>query len=437
MTSLPHAHRLSRRDFAKLAGAAGLALAGCATNPVTGRSQFMLVSEQDEIALDQKQSPHQFSEDFGPVGTAGVNQYVDRVGKDLAGRSHRPGMPYSFRVVDASYVNAYAFPGGSIACTRGILLSLDNEAQLAALLGHEIGHVNARHTAARMSQGLLLQLAMVGTTVAAARKDERYAPLAGTVGALGSGLLLAKYSRDDERQADALGMDYMVQAGYDPAGMVGLMRLLNGLHDREPGTLDLMFASHPMSQERLATAQQAVAARAGTLGGTVLNRERFMDETAPLRPLKPVVEAIQKGDKALGDGKPEAAGTLYGSALAAAPEDYEALVKMSRCLLVQKRGKEARDFAERAKAVKPGEAQALASLGLASLQQKDFAAAHEAFSGYGTRLPGNPGMTFLDGYALDNLGRRQEAAVLYRRYLDSGAADRAAQFAQSRLSGLE
>ena len=429
-------HALTRRDFLAIAsaGAVGAALAGCAPNPVTGKSQLMLVSEQDEIAMDRKQSPHQFSEDYGPVSEGRVNAYVDRVGKAIGGKSHRPAMPYSFRVVEASHVNAYAFPGGSIASTRGILLSLDNEAQLAALLGHEIGHVNARHTAARMSQGMLMQLAVVGTTIAVAAKDERYAPVAGTVGSLGSGLLLAKYSRDDERQADALGTEYMVRAGYNPEGMVGLMRMLNGLHDKAPNQLEMMFASHPMSAERLANTQRTIAERYKDRGGLPLFRERFMDETEPLRRLRPAVEAIQKGDKAFGEGKPEAAAPHYTAALKAVPEDYEALVKMSRCLLVQKQVKEARVYAERAKAAKPGEAQALAALGLASLQQKDFASAHSEFSGYMKLLPGNPGMFFLDGYSLDNLGRRQEAAALYRKYLETGATDKAAQHAQARLA---
>jgi beta-barrel assembly-enhancing protease len=425
---------LSRRDFVKIAGAASLALAGCATNPVTGQSQLMLVGEQDEIDMDRQQSPHQFSEDFGPVSAGSVNQYVDRVGKAIADHSHRPKMPYSFRVVDASYVNAYAFPGGSIACTRGILLSLDNEAQLAALVGHEIGHVNARHTSARMSKGLLMQMAVAGATIAAGQKDERYAPIAGTVGALGSGLMLAKYSRDDERQADALGLEYMTRSGYSPEGMVGLMKILIGLHDQEPSKLEQMFASHPMSQERLANTQQSIAERYIAFNNFPVYRERFMDETAPLRRFKPVVEAIQKGDKALGGGKPEAATPFYSSALKMVPEDYEALVKMSRCLLMQKQVKEARAYAERAKAAKPGEAQAQAALGLAALQQKDFAAAHNEFSGYTKVLPGNPGMYFLDGFCLDNLGRRPEAAVLYRKYLDTGAADKAADYAQNRLN---
>jgi len=177
-TDAEHPSSLSRRDFLAAASAAagGLVLAGCAQNPVTGKSQLMLVGEGEEHAIDKQQSPHQFSEDFGAIQDPRVNRYVEGVGRALGAKSHRPNMPYSFRAVEASHINAYAFPGGSIACTRGILLNLDNEAQLAALLGHEVGHVSARHSAARMSQSLMIQAAVAGAAVAVATKNERYAP---------------------------------------------------------------------------------------------------------------------------------------------------------------------------------------------------------------------------------------------------------------------
>ncbi len=159
---IPPARKMSRREFLQLSSmaAAGL-VASCATNPVTGRSQLMLVSEDKEIQIDKQNSPYQFSADHGTVQDKRLNDYIDRTGKNIAAQTHRKHMPYNFHVVNATYVNAYAFPGGTIACTRGILLSLDNEAELSALLGHELGHVNARHTAQQMSKGMLTQ-AVVG-----------------------------------------------------------------------------------------------------------------------------------------------------------------------------------------------------------------------------------------------------------------------------------
>ena len=106
---------------------------GCATDPVTGKKQLMLVSEDTEVQIDRQYSPLQISSDYGAAQDSQLNSYVSEVGKEMAAKSHRPQMPYSFRVVNATYVNAYAFPGGTIAATRGIMLSLENEAELAAL----------------------------------------------------------------------------------------------------------------------------------------------------------------------------------------------------------------------------------------------------------------------------------------------------------------
>ena len=166
--ALGYRYGLTRRQFMWLTGiAAAGAAAGCATNPVTGSTQFMTVSEEEEIQIDRQYSPMQFSDDYGPVQDTALNAYVNGIGRALAARTHRPNMPYSFRVVNATYINAYAFPGGSIACTRGILLKLDDEAELAALLGHEIGHVNARHTTSAMSKGMLSQAVIGGFSILA------------------------------------------------------------------------------------------------------------------------------------------------------------------------------------------------------------------------------------------------------------------------------
>ena len=239
--------KMTRRDFLWLASTstAGM-LIGCAVNPVTGKKQLMLMSEAKEIELDKKSSPHQFSSDYGALNDQDLNNYINTVGKSLTTGSHRSNMPYSFRGVDATYVNAYAFPGGSIAATRGILIALDNEAELAGLLGHEIGHVNARHTAERMSKSMLIGVAAAGISAYARSKNDKIAPLLEGLGNIGAGALLAHYSRDDERQADALGMEYMTKAGQNPKGMVGLMDLLMSLSRHKPSAIEIMFSTHPM-----------------------------------------------------------------------------------------------------------------------------------------------------------------------------------------------
>ncbi|MGD9187681.1 MAG: M48 family metalloprotease, partial [Desulfobacteraceae bacterium] len=246
---------LSRREFLYLSSmAAAGVVVGCAANPVTGKQQLMLVSEQQEIDMDKQHSPHQLSADYGAAQDRSLNQYVDGIGKRMGKNSHRPKMPYSFRVVNANYINAYAFPGGTIAATRGIMLELDNEAELAALMGHELGHVNARHTAEIMSKQMLTTVVVGGVAVYAGTKSTELGGLAAQLGMLGSGVLLASYSRDNERQADDLGMNYLVKGNYSPDGMVGLMDMLKGLSKGKHSSVELLFATHPMSTERYDTA---------------------------------------------------------------------------------------------------------------------------------------------------------------------------------------
>jgi predicted Zn-dependent protease len=426
--------RLTRRQFVRLSAmaAAGVA-AGCATNPVTGKSQLMLVSEQDEIQIDRQYSPMQFSDDYGPVQDGALNAYVGRVGQALASRSHRPSMPYSFRVVNATYINAYAFPGGSIACTRGILLGLDNEAELAALLGHEIGHVNARHTAEQLSKGQLSQALVGGLSVIADVAAPGMGQVASALGGFGAGAFLASYSRENEREADALGTEYMVRGGYGPDGMVGLMEMLNSLNKSKPSSIELMFATHPMSEERYRTAVDTVRTRYASAKGLPLHRERYMDNTARLRTMKGAIDQMQKGDKALGAKKYDQAEDHYEAALKQAPDDYTGLVSMAKVQLVQKKYTEGLRYSRQAKSVYPQEAQAHHLSGFAELNLKQYDAAYQDFQTSRRLLPGNPQTLFFMGFAQEGMGRRNEAAREYRSYLQQVNQGQYAQHAYRRL----
>jgi len=427
---------MTRRHFLWLmALTSGGVVTGCATNPVTGERQLMMISEDEEIAIDRENSPHQFSADYGALQDKALNEYIDKTGKGIAARTHRPAMPYSFRGVNATYVNAYAFPGGSIACTRGILLALDNEAELAGLLGHELGHVNARHTGERMSKGLLLQAAAVGLGVAvgAGTDSEALSGLAMGLGSIGAGALLAKYSRDDERQADSLGMEYMVRSNYNPEGMVGLMDMLRSLSKHKPNAIELMFADHPMSEERYQTVVEIAATKYQSAKSFPVYRDRYMDHTAKLRAMKGAIEEMQNGEKAMAKNDFPTAEGHFRKALKEAPEDYAGLCMMAKCLLAQKKYEEARRYAELAKKVYPEEAQALHLGGMTEVMKGDFGPAYEDFSRYEKLLPGNPNTIFLEAYSLEGMGRIKDAATEYRRYLTIVSQGDQAQYAYGRL----
>jgi predicted Zn-dependent protease len=280
-------HEMTRRDFLRLTALAGASaaipslLTACATDPVTGKTTLVGMTEQQEIAADRQGAPHQFSADYGTVRDDALARYVNGVGKSISSRSHRPNMPYSAHVVNATYINAYTFPGGTMAVTRGILLELQNEDELAALLGHETGHVNARHTAERAGRGMLAQLAVTVVSIAAQSSEYKNAePLIAIASQIGASALLSKYSRDNEREADALGLEYISRAGYNPQGMVGVMDVLRS-HSRErPSLIETMLASHPMSEERYATAKRETETKYASIHGIPLSRERYMDNTA-------------------------------------------------------------------------------------------------------------------------------------------------------------
>jgi predicted Zn-dependent protease len=425
---------LTRREFMWLSSmvAAGT-LFGCATDPVTGKKQLMLVSEDTEVQIDRQYSPLQISSDYGAAQDSQLNSYVSEVGREMAAKSHRPQMPYSFRVVNATYVNAYAFPGGTIAATRGIMLSLQNEAELAALLGHELGHVNARHSAEQMSKGMLTQAVVGGVSVLAGTQSAVLGDLAGQLGQISAGALLASYSRDNEREADALGMKYMVGTGYGSEGFVGLMEMLNSMSKHKSTSVDLLFATHPMSQERYDTAVQMANTQYRSALNGPLYRERYMDNTARLRAQKGAIEEIEKGQSQLAKRQYDAASAHFQRALKQAPNDYVALCMMSKSKLIQKEYATGRQYAEMAQKAYPQEAQAYHLSGFSKIQLKDFDGAYEEFDTYDRLLPGNPNIIFFKGYSQEGIGNTQQAAQHYQRYLQVVQQGQYAQHAYRRL----
>ncbi len=429
---------LSRRQVLALFGLGALSLpliSGCAVDPVTGRKTLVGMSRDQEISLDKSQSPHQFSNDYGEVRDRKLNGYITRVGRELSARSHRPDMPYSFRAVNAAYINAYAFPGGSIAATRGILTELGSEAELAALLGHEIGHVNARHAAERAFKGTLAGVLVAGAAIAAgaAGLGSNAAGLIQNLGGIGAGALLAHYSRDNEREADSLGMEYMTRAGYTPQGMVGLMEVLLKNGHRKPGAVELMFSTHPMSEERHATARQLADTRYASMLSAPDNRDRYMDNTAGLRRIKGAITAIQNGENALRKKKFGEAEEQLQRALKIAPNDYTALVVTAKSRLLRKKYAEAERYAMRAVGVYPEEAQAHIIAAVSSIETGRYEQALTQLSEYDRLLPGNPQILFFTGRAQEGRRRREEAARAYYGFLRQVRKGPQASYAYQRL----
>ena len=259
MAELSRIHNQGRslaRKLLLLAAATAFLVSGCAANPATGKNQLNFYSEASEIQMG-READAEISKQMGVLDDPELQAYVSRLGKELAAKSERPGLPWTFRVMDDPMVNAFALPGGFIYVTRGILGHLSSEAELASVLGHEIGHVTAQHSMNQMSKA---QLAQGGLLVGSILSPEvaSAADLAGT----GLQLLFLKYGRDDERQADDLGLRYMVNSGYESREMPKVFELLNAVSRREQGgRVPSWLSSHPDPGDRAERAAKLIAER--------------------------------------------------------------------------------------------------------------------------------------------------------------------------------
>jgi len=243
---------ISKRLLAgSLAAGITAGISGCAVNPVTGKKELTLMSQSQEVALGVKQYPQAQQTQGGQYQVdPALQDYVNRVGQKLAKVSDQPTLPYEFVVLNNSTPNAWALPGGKIAVNRGLLVLLEDEAELAAVLGHEIVHAAARHSAAAMTQQQILGagVAILGATT----QNTDYGDLISLGSQFGGSAYIAKYGRDNELESDQYGMKYMAAAGYDPQGAVRLQEKFVALSKgSQAGGLEALFASHPPSQSRV------------------------------------------------------------------------------------------------------------------------------------------------------------------------------------------
>lgn len=270
-------------------------LPGCTVNPVTGERELSLVSPEQEVALGAANyGPSQQAQGGRYYLDPELQVYVASVGSKLAAVSDRPRLPYEFVVLNNPVPNAWALPGGKIAINSGLLLYLQDEAQLAAVLSHEIVHAAARHGASQMSRGTLINL---GAQVAAmASQSAGYGDL-GSVAQLGAAAWMARYGREDELESDQYGMDYMVRAGYDPEAAVELQETFVQLsQNQQQDFVSGLFASHPPSAERVARNRQ----KARTLPkGGVRNQANYQRRISQLRKDQPVYKAQEAAVAAL------------------------------------------------------------------------------------------------------------------------------------------
>ena len=248
-----------------------LIAAACATNPATGKREVSLVSESQEIEMG-RQGAQETLASMPLVADSNVQRYVRRVAMELVGVAERPTLPWNFYVLDDAAVNAFAYPGGFIFITRGILTHMNSEAELAGVLGHEIGHVTARHTASQITKQQLAQIGLVAGSVL----SSTVAQMAGAA-SQGLGMLFMKFGRDAEYQADELGFRYMTKDGYDPKGMSSMFIMLQRQSAMGgQGRLPEWQSTHPDPENRVARNESRLAGFQSTTGSLKVNREGFL-----------------------------------------------------------------------------------------------------------------------------------------------------------------
>ncbi|MCG5055034.1 MAG: M48 family metalloprotease [Myxococcales bacterium] len=245
-----------------------LVVSSCAVNPVTGRREFSLLSKSQEKEVGAQNDQAVLAE-MGEVNAPALAGYVRDVGQAVLAKSHEPGAAFTFRLMDDPTVNAFALPGGYVYLTRGILAYLNNEAAMAGVLGHEVGHVMARHGADRYTKQVFLGL---GVAVGGALSGDLGEQLLGAAGQL----TLLKYGRDDERQSDKLGVEYATKAGYDTREMADFFRTLSLLNGGA-GRLPAWTSSHPDPGERFETVNKlSEQAQAGLATRFNVDREKYL-----------------------------------------------------------------------------------------------------------------------------------------------------------------
>lgn len=288
----------------------------CSTNPVTGKKEFAFISEREEVGLGEN-NYYLLKQAQGGEYTAHeeIDEYVKEIGHKIASVSDRAHLPFEFVVVNSSIPNAWALPGGKIAIYRGLLQELENEAELAAVISHEVAHSAARHGAQNIERSILMSAGLVG--LAQIMRGHKYEDLAMVAGVAGASLASLKYSREAELEADHYGIKYMTAAGYDPQAAVTLQEKFIKLNDeQETNWLSGLFSTHPPSEERKKA--NIITAAKYNYGGT-FGEDNFKKKMALFD--RKAYDNLDQGYEALLNDKPEEALTLAENGIALEPNE--------------------------------------------------------------------------------------------------------------------
>ncbi|KKM83830.1 hypothetical protein LCGC14_1305370 [marine sediment metagenome] len=384
-----------------------LLFTGCSVNPVTGENQFSLIGESQELAMGAEQyTPTQQTQGGQFYLDPELTLYVQEVGNKLAKVSDRPDLPYEFVILNSSVPNAWALPGGKIAINRGLLTKLDDEAQLASVLGHEIVHAAASHSVQRMQTGMLISAGVAG--LGFALSDNQWAGLVMGGAAVGAQLALAQYGQGDELESDHYGMLYMKKAGYDPQAAVELQEIfLEMSKGQQSGFVDGLFATHPPSAKRVRENSELVS-KIG--GGGYRGADVYRKKTATLRKYEPAYEAHDEAMKLATDGDMTAALQKINKAIEILPREAMFYSLRGRIYQEQKQDKKAAADFEKAVSLYPEMFVYRLNNGLTALRLNNLDEARENLTQANQVVPTSIAFLRLGDIAVKNNNRKDAIA---------------------------
>ncbi len=361
-----------------------LFITSCATNPVTGRKELILISEKDELSLGREWYPNILWSAEGGGGEykdERLKAYLKELVLEIKGVSHRPHLPTNFVIQNTSVPNAWAIPG-YVAITRGLLQALESEAEFVYVMGHEMGHIAARHSAAQLTKSILADFILTGTGFVLSGKS--YADAVLTIGSIGANLLLLKYSRDDELEADRLGVEYMAKLGYDPKNAlkahVNLKKASDeylkrvGRDSEEANFFSELLSTHPRFSVRMEELMKIVETTGlPYLRGDGTMRERFLSAISDLKRVHSIYVAYyDPAVSAYKKGRIREAERLIDKALSEKNDEPAFLTLKGFIELKEKRVQSAEDYFRRALNIDPEYQPALRGIGIVNYEKKEI-----------------------------------------------------------------
>ncbi|NPB08594.1 MAG: M48 family metallopeptidase [Aquificae bacterium] len=387
-----------------------LFLFSCArvVDPLTGEKVLTLLPPEEEIAIGNEFLPEAITQMEGVYADEEVQEYVREIGRKIALHTPRK-LPYEFFVVNSSQLNAFALPGGKILITRGLLLIMDDESELAGVLAHELGHVNARHHARYLEKtlGLALLLQIGAVLIGGESRTER---LVLQLASIGATLLALKFSRDQEREADRLGLRFMVEAGYDPSGLVEVMEKFKKLEKERPPE---WLSTHPLPETRIKELSREIK-KMKLPPNLVKNTPRFTHIKERLKKTKRSFELYEEGKKLYKKGQKDRALAKFLSALRVFPKNQMAMVYAGVVYLEKGNPEKALEYANRAVRTDPYLLWGWYLKGIALFKLKRYTESIRALEEAKERVKSYAGIYYYLGRNYEELGKIKKAIENYR-----------------------